>query len=322
MLATSMLTLLGGFSLVPGFPSRAKEYVHMLYTHIFIYISTFKYCKPVVHWYPWFQTNTTGLNKIFSLPFHICDFFFWQWEIWLSVFIPAFLCNPCPMHVPDPSHWLGQPVWSPSFPHSRSNPLRCSVSQHRSPPHRAWARKLTLGPFPTSPGFLPYLIWAAILHLGPLTPLPSHADPLNGFRLNCLRREKLRADEAPEKTLARRDIHGSCQQIECLCMKSFTSHRLWLHLYPHMIIGTEGLSPVRNIHEPAKFQLWFCISPLSDTWRFPCFHFELDSAYKTLVLLYPAYLWVCNAKNVLLFFVFFLYQYGPPCCQISLWYNF
>lgn len=97
-------------------------YIH-IYLFIFIYISAFKYWKPVVHWYPWFQTNTTGLNTIFFLPFHICDFFFWQWEIWFNVFTSAFLWNPCPMHIPNPSHWLWQPVWNPSFPYSHFNPL-------------------------------------------------------------------------------------------------------------------------------------------------------------------------------------------------------
>lgn len=62
--------------------------MYVLYIHVFISISIFTYWKPIVHWYPWFQTNTIAFNIIF--PFSYLQFLFLTAEIWLYVFISAF----------------------------------------------------------------------------------------------------------------------------------------------------------------------------------------------------------------------------------------
>lgn len=100
---------------------------------------------------------------------------------------------------------------------------------------------------------------------------------------------------SPESALTRTNRCGSCQQIEHLWMKSFTFYSCGYIFTPIRSLAHWFSHPraYKSLETPMKLQslsscfisLFFLIP--SD---FPCFHFEFDYAFKTLVILYLAYL--------------------------------
>lgn len=157
------------------------------------------------------QTNSTGFNKIFFLFIFVIPN---VGNLVICVYFSILLvCNLCtwPPHPTSSDVLFGCPAFS--FLLCCFNSLCCSASLRRSPPQPTWAPKLTLGQFLTPCKFPSHLIWALFLHIGPLSPLPSHVDPSDGFSIELSWVGKTKRREIPERAFARRNTCGSCQQI-------------------------------------------------------------------------------------------------------------